>query len=101
MFLEGVEKDRPAPKKSEAFGIMLKGLFDAVIVHSLFVKKTNDPEKLFKLDKLRQLLVQQLRDADYHVRYIATEGFARMLMCESTDKFTDYIARLILLLFQK
>ena len=43
--------------------------------------------------------MQQLRDADYNVRYIATEGFARILMCESTDKFTDYIARLILLLF--
>ncbi len=42
MFMDGIEKDRPVPKKSEAFGIMLKGLFDSVIVHSLFVKKTND-----------------------------------------------------------
>jgi hypothetical protein len=42
-----------------------------------------------------------LRDADYNVRYIATEGFCRMLMCESTDRAREFIARLILLLFEK
>lgn len=98
MFMSQIEMERPEPKKSKAFGIMLKGLFDSVIVHSLFVRKNNTPEIMLRL---RQLLVLQLRDADFNVRYIATEGFARMLMCESTDKFTDYIARLILLLFQK
>jgi len=46
------------------------------------------------------LLVRQLRDADLNIRFIATEGFCRMLMCDSTDK-VDYIARLILLLFEK
>lgn len=45
--------------------------------------------------------MRQLRDADANVRYVATEGFCRLLMCEATDKFTDYIARLILLLFEK
>lgn len=77
---------------------MLRALFDCVIVHSVFTKKGDSDTKLLKL---RQLLVLQLRDADLNVRYIATEGFARILMCESTDKFVDYIARLILLLFEK
>ena len=75
---------------------MLRGLFDCVIVHSLFLKNTDG-----KTLKLRQLLMKQLRDADLHVRYLATEGFCRMLMCESTDKGRDFIARLMLLQFEK
>jgi len=75
---------------------MLRGLFDCVIVHSLFLKNTDA-----KTLKLRQLLMKQLRDADFHVRYLATEGFCRMLMCESTDKGRDFLARLMLLQFEK
>ena len=45
--------------------------------------------------------MRQLRDADANVRYLATEGFCRVLMCEATDKYFEYIARLILLLFEK
>lgn len=41
--------------------------------------------------------MKQLRDADFNVRYLATEGFCRMLMTESTDKARDFIARLMLL----
>jgi hypothetical protein len=39
MFMKGVEEERPEPSKSERFGIMLRTLFDSVIVHSLFTKK--------------------------------------------------------------
>lgn len=100
MFLKWIEQDRPEPSKSVVFGVILQTLFDAVIVYSLFTTRQASPEDQLIL-KLRSLLMQQLRDADVNVRYIATEGFSRILMCESTDKFADYIARLLLLLFEK
>ena len=45
--------------------------------------------------------MKQLRDVDFNVRYIATEGFSRMIMCESTDKVYDFLSRLMLLQFEK
>jgi hypothetical protein len=45
--------------------------------------------------------MKQFRDADYNVRLISTEGFCRMLMSQSCDKPIDFIARLMLLCFEK
>jgi len=78
---------------------MLRALFDCVIVHSLFVKKHEHSQT--KWLKLRSLLIKQLRDADRNVRYLATEGVCRILMCEAADKPRDFLARLILLQFEK
>lgn len=81
---------------------MLKTLFDCAIVHSLFVKKIkSDTTDDTKILRLRTLLMKQLRDADYNIKSLATEGFCRMLICESSDKSREFIARLILLLFEK
>ena len=41
MFIKGIEQERPEPRKSQQVGLMLRGLFDSVIVHALFLKKTN------------------------------------------------------------
>lgn len=38
---------------------------------------------------------------DFNVRYVATEGFCRMLMCEASDKVYDFLSRLMLLQFEK
>lgn len=38
---------------------------------------------------------------DHNVRYIATEGFCKLLMCERINNPQDYISRLILLKFEK
>lgn len=45
--------------------------------------------------------MRQLRDADFNIRLLATEGFCKILLCESTDKPMDFIARLMLLQFEK
>jgi len=46
-------------------------------------------------------LMKQFRDADFNIRLITTEGFCRMLMSKSCDKSIDFIARLMLLCFEK
>jgi hypothetical protein len=108
LFMNGVERERSEQKKSKEVAFMLKALFDGVIVHSFFFKLAPpDPTgpKADQFDqrklKLRQLLLKQLRDVDFNVRYLATEGFSRMLMCESTDKTHDFLSRLLLLQFEK
>lgn len=101
-FIKTIENERPEPKKSREVGFMLKTLFDCAIVHSLFVKKIkSDTTDDTKILRLRTLLMKQLRDADYNIKSLATEGFCRMLICESSDKSREFIARLILLLFEK
>lgn len=42
-----------------------------------------------------------LRDSDYNVRLLATEGFCKLLICERMQNSWDFIARLILLYFEK
>jgi hypothetical protein len=42
-----------------------------------------------------------LRDIDYKVRHIVTEGFCKILTCERIHNPWDFIARLMLLYFEK
>ncbi len=42
-----------------------------------------------------------LRDSDYNVRLLATEGFCKLLICERMQNPWDFIARLILLYFER
>lgn len=50
---------------------------------------------------LRKLLMRLLRDSDYNVRLLATEGFCKLLICERMQNPWDFIARLIMLYFEK
>ena len=45
--------------------------------------------------------MRQLRDADFSIRLLATEGFARILICEKIQNPWEFISRLILLQFEK
>lgn len=99
-FLRQIESETAEQSKSEIFAVMLQCLFDSSVVHSLFVKKQPE-ETRDSLRQMRQLMLKQLRDSDANVRYLATEGFCRLLICESTDKYFEYITRLILLLFER
>jgi len=90
---------------------MLRVIFDALRVHSYMklqkLPNTSedqpDVQEKFNAKKLRlrQLLMKQFRDADFNVRLVSIEGFCRMLMSQSCDKPIDYIARLMLLCFEK
>ena len=42
-----------------------------------------------------------LRDTDYNVRLLATEGFCKLLICERMQNPWDFIARLIMLYFER
>src|SRR5688572_16252163 len=42
-----------------------------------------------------------LRDIDFYVRHVATEGFCKLLICERILNPWDFIARLMLLYFEK
>ena len=108
MLMKSIDDERPEPKKSQQVIQMLKAIFDGLIVHSYMLKTScpvgsdvsQDDFDKRKL-KLRQLLLKQLRDADLNVRYVATEGFCRLLMCEAADKPIDFISRLMLIGFEK
>lgn len=107
MLMKSIEEERPEPRKSQQVILMLKAIFDGLIVHSYMLKAspvseqtTQDAYDKKKL-KLRQMLMKQLRDADLNVRFIATEGFCRLLMCEAADKPIDFISRLMLIGFEK
>ena len=107
MLMKSIDDERPEPKKSVQVIHALKAIFDGLIVHSYMLKTSPvspetsqdnfDKRKL----RLRQLLLKQLRDADLNVRFIATEGFCRLLMCEAADKPIDFISRLMLIGFEK
>ena len=105
--MKSIDEERPEPKKSSQVILMLKAIFDGLIVHSYMLKTSPLGEKTTQEDfdkrklRLRQLLLKQLRDADLNVRFIATEGFCRLLMCEATDKQIDFISRLMLIGFEK
>lgn len=45
--------------------------------------------------------MKMLRDSDFNVRLLATEGFCKLLICERIQSPWDFIARLILLNFEK
>ena len=108
MLMKSIDDERPEPKKSQQVIQMLKAIFDGLIVHSYMLKTScpvgsdvsQDDFDKRKL-KLRQLLLKQLRDADLNVRYVAAEGFCRLLMCEAADKPIDFISRLMLIGFEK
>ena len=42
-----------------------------------------------------------LRDSDFNIRLLATEGFCKLLICERMQNPWDFIARLILLYFER
>ena len=44
-------------------------------------------------------MIRQLRDYDFNVRMIATEGFCKLLMCEKINEPQDILSRLILIKF--
>lgn len=103
-----IDDERPEPHKSVMVIHALKAIFDGLIVHSYMLKttpveggKTTQDEFERRKLRLRQLLLKQLRDADLNVRFIATEGFCRLLMCEAADKPIDFISRLMLIGFEK
>lgn len=48
---------------------------------------------------LKKLMIRQLRDYDFNVRIIATEGFCKLLMCEKMNDPQDILSRLILIKF--
>lgn len=106
--LKSIEEERAEPRKSPQVTLMLKAVFDGLIVHSYMLKANPMPEWKTTQDefdkrklRLRQLLLKQLRDADLNIRFVATEGFCRLLMCEAADKQIDFISRLMLIGFEK
>jgi hypothetical protein len=111
IFIKTIDNERSESHKSKSVGIILKTIFDALRVHSYMKlqRLPNVPEDQSDLQekfnqkklRLRQLLMRQFRDFDFNVRLISTEGFCRMLMSQSCDKPIDFIARLMLLCFEK
>ena len=69
-YIQNEQNDR---KKSPMIYVAIKCLFDCIMVNSFMLETDKD---------LRKLLLRQLRDMDYNVRYLATEGFCKLLMCE-------------------
>ena len=79
--------------------VAIKTLFDCLMVNS-FMLEVDEENKVMRSD-LRKLMMRQLRDMDYNVRYLSTEGFCKLLMCERINNAQDYISRLVLLKFDK
>lgn len=95
-FIQNEQNDR---KKSAMIYVALKCIFDCLIVNGFMLDK--DEETQESRSDLRKLLMRQLRDMDYNVRHIATEGFCKLLMCERIHNPEDYLSRLILLKFDR
>ena len=60
--------------------VAIKCLFDCLMVNS-YMLNTGKESAQERAD-LKKLLLRQLRDIDFNVRYIATEGFCKLIMCE-------------------
>ena len=99
MLIGYITNDQNVRKKSSMIYAAIKCLFDCVMVNSFMLE--SDEENNIKRSDLKKLLLRQLRDMDYNVRYIATEGFCKLLMCERINNPQDYISRLVLLKFER
>lgn len=94
-----IQNEQNERKKSPMIYVGIKTIFDCLMVNS-FMLENDEENKLLRSD-IRKLLMKQLRDMDFNVRYLATEGFCKLLMCERINNAQDYISRLILLKFDK
>ena len=85
--------------KTDATIVSLKCIFDGVMIHGFLLESGNIQDLLRQ--ELRKLLMKVLRDSDYNVRLLATEGFCKLLICERMQNPWDFIARLIMLYFER
>jgi hypothetical protein len=69
------------------------------MIHGFLLESGNIQDLLRQ--ELRKLLMRLLRDSDYNVRLLATEGFCKLLICERMQNPWDFIARLIMLYFER
>lgn len=99
MLIGYIQNEQSSRKKSSMIYIAIKCLFDCIMVNG-FMIETNEENNQARAD-LRKILIKQLRDMDFNVRYIATEGFCKVLMTERINNPQDYISRLILLKFDR
>jgi hypothetical protein len=60
--------------------VAIKCLFDCILVNGFMLE--TDEENNIPRAELRRLLLRQLRDVDFNIRIVATEGFCKVLMCE-------------------
>jgi hypothetical protein len=95
-FIQNEQNDK---KKSAMIYVAIKCLFDCTMTNGFMLE--TDEESTQARSDLRKLLLRQLRDMDFNVRHIATEGFCKLLMCERVNNPQDYISRLILLKFDR
>ena len=97
--INAVESEKFTKKKSPVVHACLKTLFDCLQIHN-FMWDSNNALDLLR-QEVRSLLMRQLRDADFSIRLLATEGFSRILVCEKIQNSWEFISRLILLHFEK
>lgn len=69
------------------------------MIHGFLLESGNIQD--LSRQELRKLLMKLLRDSDFNVRLLATEGFCKLLICERMQNPWDFIARLILLYFER
>lgn len=97
-FVRAVEKeDSHEGTKSLQSQAMIRTMLDCANVHGLFHSSDASLLTQGQLLKLRTLMISWLRDADSAVRFIGTEGVARLLISNTCDKPRDFIARFILI----
>ena len=80
MFIGFIQNEQNEKKKSPMIYVAIKSLFDCLMIHSFMLEM--DEETKETRNNIRKLLMRQLRDYDYNVRWIATEGFCKLLICE-------------------
>lgn len=97
--MEQIKAESMLKTKSDITIVCLKAILDGVMIHA-FLLESGTSQDLLRQD-LRKLLMRLLRDSDYNVRLLATEGFCKLLICERMQNPWDFIARLIMLYFEK
>ncbi|CDW85365.1 at hook motif family protein [Stylonychia lemnae] len=97
--IDYIQEEKQQKNKSIITQISLKCLFDGIMVHGFLLESGNSKD--IQRQELRKILMRLLRDSDYNIRLLATEGFCRLLICERMQNPWDFIARLILLYFER
>jgi hypothetical protein len=99
VFMDQIRGESTLKTKSDITVVCLKAILDGVMIHG-FLLESGNSQDLIRQD-LRKLLMRLLRDSDYNVRLLATEGFCKLLICERMQNPWDFISRLIMLYFEK
>eukprot|EP00347_Sterkiella_histriomuscorum_P020384 403338008 len=99
ILMDQIQKESELALKTSISHVSIKCIFDGVMVHGYLLESGNNQD--IQRQELRKGLMRLLRDSDFTIRLLATEGFCRLLICEKIQNPWDFIARLILLYFER